>query len=88
MNTERKSHTHLYKCLGDVVAFRRKKLQMSQQELAEKAGIDRAFISNIEQGKRNPSFGAVANLAYGLQIRYSRLISKCEECMNSAALQS
>ena len=85
MNTPRKSHTHLYKCLGDVVATRRKKLQMSQQDLAQKAGIDRAFISNIEQGKRNPSFGAVANLAHGLQIRYSRLISKCEECMNSVA---
>jgi transcriptional regulator with XRE-family HTH domain len=54
---------------------------MSQQELAEEAGVDRAFISNIERGKRNPSFGTVALIANGLKMRFTRLVHKCEECM-------
>jgi ribosome-binding protein aMBF1 (putative translation factor) len=78
-------HTHLYKCLGEVVSLKRKRLHLSQQELAEESGVDRVFISNIEQGKRKPSFGAVSSLAHGLKLRYSRLVEKCEECMKKSA---
>jgi transcriptional regulator with XRE-family HTH domain len=80
MNT-RRQHTHLYTCLGKVVTDRRKRLGMSQQELADDAGVDRAFISNIERGKRNPSFGTIALIAGGLKMRYARLVHNCEECM-------
>ena len=78
-NTERK-HTHLYKCLGEVINLRRKRLGLSQEQLAEEADVDRAFISNVERGKRNPSFGTVAKIADGLRMRYSRLVTKCELC--------
>lgn len=73
-------HPHIYKCLGKVINERRKKLGMSQEELAEQSGIDRAFISNVERGKRSPSFRSVAHLARGLKIKYSRLVHRCEEC--------
>ncbi len=73
-------HQHIYTCLGKVINERRKKLGMSQEELAEKSGIDRAFISNVERGKRSPSYRSVAHLAHGLKMRYSRLVHKCEEC--------
>jgi transcriptional regulator with XRE-family HTH domain len=73
-------HPHIYTCLGQVINERRKKLGMSQEELAAKSGIDRAFISNVERGKRSPSFRSVAHLAGGLKMRYSRLVHKCEEC--------
>ncbi len=79
------THSHLYKCLGQVISSRRKRLHMSQEELAQESGINRAFISNIEQGGRKPSFGAIANLSRGLRIRYSRLIANCEECMAKSA---
>jgi transcriptional regulator with XRE-family HTH domain len=85
MTTTHQAHTHLYTCLGEVISLRRKRLHMSQGDLAEESGVNRAFISNIEQGKRKPSFGAVASLSHGLRIRYSRLIAKCEECMKKAA---
>jgi transcriptional regulator with XRE-family HTH domain len=74
-------HQHLYTCLGNVISFRRKRLRMSQDELAEESGIDRVFISNVERGKRKPSFGSVASIAHGLGIRYSRLVGDCEECL-------
>jgi len=58
---------------------------MSQQELSDASGVDRVFISNIERGKRKPSFGAVSSVAHGLQLRYSKLVGKCEECMKKTA---
>ncbi|HEY9715477.1 MAG TPA: helix-turn-helix transcriptional regulator [Chroococcales cyanobacterium] len=73
-------HNRLYECLGRVVSARRKRLAMSQEDLAEKANVDRAFISKIEGGKRKPSFGLVSDIARGLHMRFSRLVDNCERC--------
>ena len=73
-------HQHLYKCLGSVVSQRRQRLGKSQEELAHDAGVDRSFISNVENGKRNPSFGLVSKIASGLHMRYARLVHNCETC--------
>lgn len=75
-----KKHQHLYTCLGKVISERRKRLGMSQEELAADSGVDRAFLSNVETGKRNPSIGSVASIAQGVKMRLSRLVSKCEQC--------
>ncbi len=80
MTNHLSSHQHLYTCLGEAISSRRKRLRKTQEELAEDSGVDRAFISNVERGKRNPSFGVVAKVADGLKMRYSRLVTKCEEC--------
>lgn len=82
------SHNAIYRCLGLVVKSRRRKLGLSQEELAEETGVDRSFISNIEGGKRNPSFGTVSDIAQGLKMKYSRLIQKCELCVESKELAS
>lgn len=74
----------LLKTLGEVIVERRKRLGMTQDELSELSGINRAFISNIEKGKRNPSIGAVASLAKGLKLKTSLLLSKCEKQMTEA----
>lgn len=71
----------LFQCLGEAIARRRKQLRMSQEELAARTGVDRAFISNVERGKRNPSFGVVASIAKGLRMRLSRLTGQCEDCV-------
>ena len=55
-------------------------LGLSQEAVAERMGVDRAFISSIERGKRNPSFGAIARIAAGLRMRISRLVDNCERC--------
>jgi transcriptional regulator with XRE-family HTH domain len=75
-------HQHLYRCLGKAINVRRKRLGLTQQDLANESGVDRAFISNLEQGKRNPSFGIVVNIAKGLNLRYSRLVANCEQCVS------
>lgn len=81
MNSKRPFYENLLLCLGRAISTRRKRLQLSQEELAARTGVDRAFISNVERGKRNPSFGVVAAIARGLKIRMSRLTGLCEECV-------
>jgi len=68
-----------------VIRERRKTLSLSQEELAAGAGVDRAFLSNVEQGQRRPSFGTIARIADGLKIKYSRLVAQCEKCQVETA---
>lgn len=42
--------------MGRRAALFRKSLGLTQHELAEKANINRAYITHIETGKTNPSF--------------------------------
>jgi len=81
MANKRPNHNHLYRCLGEVINQRRKRLKLTQDDLAAESGVNRAFISNIEQGRRNPSIGAVASIAKGLKTKVSKMLAKCEECM-------
>ncbi len=81
MAERKKIQQKLIECLGKVVAQRRKRLGMSQEELAESSGVDRAFISKIERGRRNPSFALISHISHGLHMRYSRLVSNCEQCV-------
>lgn len=85
MPNKRHEHKELYRCLGEVITVRRKRLGLSQEELSEASGVDRSFLSNVERGKRSPSFGTVASIATGLNMRYTRLVSNCEECQRTAS---
>ena len=66
---------------------RRKALSLSQEQLADRSGVDRAFLSNLERGQRKPSFGTVASIAKGLKMKYSRLVAKCEQCQAGRAVK-
>lgn len=82
MEDKKTTHKLLYLSLAEVISSKRKSLKMTQQQLANASGIDRVFISNVEQGKRKPSFGSVASIARGLNLSYAKLVSECEKCMN------
>ena len=76
-----KPDDNLYISLGKVILQRRKEMGLSQEELAKRSNVDRAFLSAVERGKRQPSFGTVSKVATGLDIRYSQLIKLCEACL-------
>ncbi len=42
---------------------------MSQQELAEKVGVNRSDISKLENGKSNPSYRMLCRLAKGMGMK-------------------
>ena len=47
----------------------RKERKISQEVLAELSGLNRPYISGIEQGKRNVSLEVIENLAKALEIQ-------------------
>jgi transcriptional regulator with XRE-family HTH domain len=52
--------------LGQNVRRRREARDLTQEKLAEKAGLDPTYISGIERGLRNPGIKNVARLAKAL----------------------
>lgn len=40
--------------IGDALRAKREKLGISQEELAERAGVDRTYISILERGLKKP----------------------------------
>ena len=51
---------------------------LTQEALAEKAALDRTYISDIERGARNPSVKIMARLARGLGATVSVLTKGIE----------
>ena len=59
--------------LGKRLRDTRKAAGLSQELLAEKAGISVDFISMIERGKRSPSIETIEKLSKALHIEISDL---------------
>jgi len=59
--------------LATQIKMYREKLNLSQEELAERCGFDRTYISMLECGKRNISFLNLIKLSDGLEISISSL---------------
>jgi transcriptional regulator with XRE-family HTH domain len=53
---------------GKAIRRRRRELDLSQEELAERAELHRTYISDIERGDRNPSLENIEKLAKALEI--------------------
>jgi transcriptional regulator with XRE-family HTH domain len=62
--------------LGDRIRKLRKKRGLTQVEMAEKVGIDRSFLADVERGKRNVSILNVELMAKGLRVSLSQLFSR------------
>ncbi len=56
----------LLAALGQNARRRREARELTQEKLAEKAGLDPTYISGIERGLRNPGIKNVAKLAKAL----------------------
>ena len=64
--------------LGKAIRTQRHKLKISQEELAERCGFDRTYISMLERGRRNPSLLNLLRLVKGLEISVSKLTEVCD----------
>lgn len=52
----------------------RKKKGFSQEFLAEKTGLHRTYISDLECGRRNPSLTTLLKIAHALTLTVSDLL--------------
>ncbi len=60
--------------LGKNVKKARENAGLTQEKLAEKAGIHVSYVSRIERGVVNPSFDILENLAKVLKVKSSDLL--------------
>jgi transcriptional regulator with XRE-family HTH domain len=70
------------RALGLAVKARRQELELTQEQLANNTDLHQRWISNVETGKRNPSYGSLRRLAAGLELTASELIA-CAESVES-----
>lgn len=62
------------KRLGNNVRRLRQEKGWSQEEYADRAGIHRTYVSDIERGARNPTISVVEKLATPLGVSAGTLI--------------
>ena len=48
--------------------------QMSQGDICRKLGVDRAYISNVESGNKNPTLSTITKLAKALGVSVKELL--------------
>lgn len=58
---------------GDLIKKRRSEKEWSVVEVAQKAGISRSYLWDLEQGARSPSGSVVRSIAYALELEPDEL---------------
>lgn len=62
------------KKLGENLKKIRTKKNITQTELAKTLGVDKSFVSIIENGKTNPTLSTITNLAKTLGVSTNELL--------------
>lgn len=58
---------------------RRTELNLSQDDVAHQANLDRAYISRLEAGKKNPSLSVLYGLAAALKLSLVELSGRVDD---------
>lgn len=62
--------------LGREIRRHRKALGLSQELLAERAGLHRNYVGFLERGERNPSVTTLFRVAEALEVRAADLVAE------------
>ncbi len=60
--------------VGRSIRAARRKTDLTQVEVAEKAGIHVSYYSRIERGEENPSVETLKNIAKALKVKSSDIL--------------
>ena len=77
---------HVKSLLGRAIRNERFALRISQEELADRAGLHRTYISDVERGTRNLSLDSIGKLAAALELSVSRLFERADPRASSEEL--
>jgi len=72
-------NNQLLSVLGKAIRQVREDRQISQDQLATKAELDRSYVSSIENGKRNVSIQNLAKIAHSLGVSLTELVQLAED---------
>ncbi len=73
--------------LGQHIAERRRTRGMTQQELAERVGIESVTLSRMETGVSLPSIARLADIADALDTRLAELVSGISSYASDQAME-
>lgn len=65
--------------LGKAIRALRTESELSQETLGQRADIHPTWISHIESGRINPTWGNVRRIARGLQVELAQLAALAED---------
>ena len=65
--------------VGRAICMLRADSGLSQEELAERAGIHRTYVSQLERGIKSPTLAVLMKVAKALGTRPSRLLRLVED---------
>lgn len=77
--------TELMKALGVAVKTARVRLGLSQEGLADRAQLDRSYMSQIERGIKNATLASIYRIAKALGIDASDLVRRMEAVLAEGA---
>lgn len=60
---------------GNAVRNARTAVGLTQEELADRSGLDRSYIGGVERGERNPTLSVIEKIAVGLGVSLAELFS-------------
>lgn len=60
--------------VGQNLRRAREALGISQEDLADRAGLHRTYVSGVERGVRNPTVTVLEKLAKALKVKSSSLL--------------
>jgi transcriptional regulator with XRE-family HTH domain len=75
---KKKKKTDIRDRFGFAIKVRREDLELTQEDLADKAGIHRTYLSDIERGSRNVSLINIERLAAALSMSLSEMFRLVE----------
>ena len=69
------AHIKHRKLLGQAIRQYRKQVNLTQEQLGEKAGLNPKYIGEVERAEKNISFDALMRIVGVLKISISHLVS-------------
>ena len=79
MTSKNSKYHNLMKSFGKAVRFYRNKLGLSQEGLADRADLDRSYMSQIERGIKNATLNSIWRISQSLEVPPSQLLRLTEE---------
>jgi len=74
-----KPRSREHAALGDAIRERREKLGLSQEALADAAGVHVTHLGGVERGVRNPNYVTLVRIAHALSVRTGALVTRADE---------
>jgi transcriptional regulator with XRE-family HTH domain len=65
--------------LGNVLRAKRESLGISQENLAERAGLDRSYVSILERGLKSPTLETLEKICIALETLPERVLEEARK---------